>query len=268
MDSFSKKRFRGKARLSVWGGARDFFRRGAAGISSCVLSLVYGAEECLSCGRISSDVPICAECWKKLENYVGFHSGARCSKCGKVLISEIGTCLECREHPSLSSLDALYPLHSYVHWKKDLAFAWKMEGQRRLSPLFATLLYNALRSLGLEQKAVVPVPPRPGKLRAKGWDQIDELARILSKRHGVRVISLLERKSSTEQKKLGRAERIGTAGAIYALSSQAKGAVGILPDEAVLLDDIVTTGATMEKCAWLLREAGVRKVSGIALFKA
>lgn len=268
MNGFPKKRLRGKARLPISGETQEFLRLGAAGIFSCVLSLVYGAEECLSCGKLSYDVPVCAECRKKLEGYVGFDSGARCSKCGKVLISEIGTCLECREHHSLSSLDALYPLHSYLQWKKDLAFAWKMEGQRRLSPLFANLLYAALRSLGLEKKAVVPVPPRPGKLKSEGWDQIDELSRILSKKHGVRVLPLLERKTSTEQKKLGRDERIGAAGAVYALSSQTKEAFEILPEEVVLLDDIVTTGATMEKCAWLLRGAGVRKVSGIALFKA
>lgn len=134
--------------------------------------------------------------------------------------------------------------------------------------MFANLLYYALCSLGLEKKALVPVPPRPGKLKVEGWDQIDELSRILSKKHGVRVLPLLERKTSTEQKKLGRAERIGTLGAVYALSSQAKEAFEILPEEVVLLDDIVTTGATMEKCAWILRDAGVRKVSGIALFKA
>ncbi len=268
MNGFPKKRFCGKARLPILGGAREIFRLNAERFFSCAISLAYGAEECLSCGRVSYDMPVCAECRKNLEGYVRFDSGARCSKCGKVLISEIGICLECREHPSLSSLDALYPLHSYLQWKKDLVFAWKIEGQRRLSPLFANLLYDALRSLGLEKKILVPVPPRPGKLKTEGWDQIDELSRILSEKHGVKVISLLERKTSTEQKKLGRDARIGAAGAVYALSSQAKEAFEILPEEVVLLDDIVTTGATMEKCAWLLREAGVRKVSGIALFKA
>lgn len=265
VNGFPKKHFRGKTR-HVLDGVRDALRPCADAISSRVLSMVYGAEECLSCGKIAYDVPVCAECWKKLENYVGFDSGARCSKCGRILISEIGTCLECREHPSLTSLDALYPLHSYSLWKRDLAFAWKMEGQRRLSPLFARLLYDAMCSLGLEKKLVVPVPPRPGKLKIEGWDQIEELSRILSGRHGVRTLALLERKTSLEQKKLGRDERLGAAGAVYAISSFAKERVKF-PEEVVLLDDIVTTGATMEKCAWLLREAGVQKVSGIALFK-
>ena len=118
---------------------------------------------------------------------------------------------------------------------------------------------------------MVPVPPRPGKIKEKGWDQVDELASILEKKSGILVRrDILLRKSGGQQKKLGRDQRLGAAGAVYALrgepgDSTAFGAV--IPKEAVLLDDIVTTGATMEKCAWLLKAAGVKKVTGLALFR-
>ncbi len=161
-------------------------------------------------------------------------------------------------------MDALFPLHSYRQWKKELAFAWKTEGQRRLSPLFSHLLFKALLELGLEKTPLVPVPPRPGKIKEKGWDQIDELAGILKKSHGIQVLGdILERKSQGQQKKLSRQERLGALGASYDLRPNIQG----LPKEAVLLDDIVTTGATMEKCAWLLKKAGVQKVWGLALFR-
>ena len=180
-------------------------------------------------------------------------------------------------------MDALFPLHSYRQWKKELAFAWKTEGQRRLSPLFARLLFKALRELGLQETPLVPVPPRPGKIKETGWDQVDELARILRKKHGLQVrTDILVRKSSMQQKKLGREERLGAAGAVYELrpafsplqdggenagaSACARPSANI-PRELVLLDDIVTTGATMEKCAWLLKSAGVQKVYGLALFR-
>lgn len=172
--------------------------------------------------------------------------------------------MECREREGESSLDALFPLHSYRQWKKELAFAWKSEGQRRLSPLFARLLFKALRELGLQSLPLVPVPPRPGKIKEIGWDQVDELAAILRKKCGIQVrADILARKSSGQQKKLGRDERLGAAGAVYDLRPDAKN----VPKEAVLLDDIVTTGATMEKCAWLLKTAGVEKVYGLALFR-
>lgn len=172
--------------------------------------------------------------------------------------------MECRERDGESSLDALYPLHSYRQWKKELAFAWKSEGQRRLSPLFARLLYKALRELGLEKTPLVPVSPRPGKIKEKGWDQVDELANILKKEAGIEVRKdILIRASQEQQKKLGRDERLGAGGAVYQLRDGIEG----VPKEAVLLDDIVTTGATMEKCAWLLKSAGVQKVYGLALFR-
>ena len=56
---------------------------------------------------------------------------------------------------------------------------------------------------------------------------------------------------------------MGEGGAVYQLREGA----GNIPKEVVLLDDIVTTGATMEKCAWLLKTAGVQKVHGLALFR-
>lgn len=182
--------------------------------------------------------------------------------------------MECRERGGESSLDALFPIHSYRQWKKELAFAWKSEGQRSFSPLLARLLFKALKELGLEKTPLVPVPPRPGKIKEKGWDQVDELASILEKKRGILVRrDLLERKSAGQQKKLGRDERLGAAGAVYDLRPKFKALAGLasdsdaVPKEAVLLDDIVTTGATMEKCAWLLKAAGVQKVTGLALFR-
>lgn len=230
----------------------------------------FGFERCVRCDKSSYAIPLCENCALELQNYVPLKSPGRCKKCGKVLVSEMEICMECRERQGESSLDALFPLHSYRQWKKELAFAWKSEGQRRLSPLFARLLFKALEELGLENAPLVPVPPRPGKIKETGWDQVDDLARILRKKYGVQVrADILVRKSSGQQKRLGRDERLGSGGAAYDLRPAFRQAAGTapVPQEAVLLDDIVTTGATMEKCAWLLKAAGVEKVYGLALFR-
>lgn len=171
--------------------------------------------------------------------------------------------MECREREGESSLDALYPLHSYRQWKKELAFAWKSEGQRRLSPLFSEILFKAVKELEMEETPLVPVPPRPGKIKEKGWDQVDELADFLGKKGLAIRKDLLARISFGQQKALSRGERLGSQGAVYALRPKIKD----IPKEVILLDDIVTTGATMEKCAWLLKGAGVQKVTGLSLFR-
>lgn len=266
MDDFFERPLRGKALFGLR-KARSAARSVFSQVAGYAFALVYGAEECLSCRKATFSMPVCAKCREMLEDYVRLDSERRCSKCGRLLISEIGVCLECREHDSLSSLDALYPLHSYRQWKKDLVFAWKIEGQRRLSPLFADLLYMALRELGFETAPLVPVPPRANKLRKEGWDQIEELSILLSKRHGVRILRALERTDCVQQKKLGRTERLGASGALYDLLPGFKEALCNL-EKVVILDDVVTTGATMEKCAWLLRKAGVKKIYALALFSA
>lgn len=132
--------------------------------------------------------------------------------------------------------------------------------------MFADLLYKALRELGLEKTPVVPVPPRADKLRKSGWDQVAELSLLLSKRHGVKILHALERTDCVQQKKLNREERLGTSGALYELLEKFKEGFKNPVKKIVLLDDIVTTGSTMEKCAWLLRRAGAEKVYGLALF--
>lgn len=254
----------------------NFESKGALGKNKFFLSALSGVNRCLRCGFVSSNLlPLCPKCVLELQNYVPLNSPRRCVKCGKLLVSEMEICMECRERDGESSLDALFPLHSYRQWKKELAFAWKSEGQRRLSPLFGRLLFKALRETGWHKFQLVPVPPRPGKIKERGWDQVADLAQYLKKKRKIMVREdILVRKSQGQQKKLGRDERLGAAGAVYELRPEfgavleGGAAAGTpVPAQVVLLDDIVTTGATMEKCAWLLKAAGAQKVYGLALFR-
>ena len=76
-----------------------------------------------------------------------------------------------------SDLDGVFPLYPYRLWYKNLLFAWKTEGERNLSPVLAAAVHRALGLLygNAPVPCLVPVPPRPGKIRRKGWDQVDEL---------------------------------------------------------------------------------------------
>jgi predicted amidophosphoribosyltransferase len=105
----------------------------------------------------------------------------------------------------------------------------------------------------------IPVPPRAGKLKTAGWDQVELIARTLEKLYHVPVLRCLKRLASKTQKELGKSERM----------TNLKGRIvcrGGAPEEAVIVDDVFTTGATMNVCAEALKEAGVRKVHGICLF--
>lgn len=143
-------------------------------------------------------------------------------------------------------------------------FKWKKENFRNLSYVFADVIDQFIKnqlSGSKEELFLVPVPPRPKKLVKKGWDQINDLADILSKKY--KVLKILERTGEGEQKKLSKQERLGTQEVAYRLKEN----VSQIPESVILLDDVVTTGATLEKCAGILKENGVKKVTAIALFR-
>jgi predicted amidophosphoribosyltransferase len=149
-------------------------------------------------------------------------------------------------------------------------FLWKSKEERVISNMFAWILNSVLRKM--EAQFVVPVPPRKGKINQKGWDQIDELCSILKYRYGYKVLHLLQRKNVIQQKKLdreGRLQQIGLAYSVVSPSMAAKALKpygGAMPESVVLLDDVCTTGSTIESCARILKEVGIKHVNAVSLF--
>ena len=160
------------------------------------------------------------------------------------------------------NVDFVMPLFSYRLWNKELMFMWKSMKVRCLSDFFAELIGEALIELGV--KVVVPVPPRYGKIKEIGWDQVDELCNILEHRFGFKILRVLERKSVFQQKKLSRDERLESISEAYALRPFKK-LKKILkpfhdhfPSSVWLLDDVCTTGNTLLTMHHLLKEKGIK----------
>ncbi len=236
------------------------------------LSVVLGGESCLCCNGFSSSVPLCKSCQEQyLFRWIPSVDEAgkllRCNTCGVELVSEIDICTRCRTEPVLMHVDKVLGVHSYRLWKKDLLSLWKLHGVRQLSSIFASLVSQVIRSefKGKDDLPVVPVPPRPGKISKVGWDQVDELCEYLAKVHGHKVYRLLQRTTVTQQKELNRNDRLATLGKAYQVKKNAFDKHP-LPSEVVLLDDVMTTGATIESCSSALKCAGVDKVYALTLF--
>lgn len=260
--------------MKVFSSVPDFtnkffrFRVSVLLSAKTLYSLLSGGEKCVCCGKKVFVFPLCAKC-KSFLSKSSKIAVPRCEICGKPLVSEIELCSSCRVNPVLKSPDGVFPVFSYRLWKKTLLFSWKMQEKRSLSSFFASLVHKKL--LEIEEKCgeklpVVPVPPRPGKIREKGWDQIEDLCFYLSKGWNVKILRLLKRNSKKQQKKLDRVQRLENIGSAYSVSSQAEKGKIKIPEKAVLLDDVLTTGSTVENCAYLLKKLGIKEVYVITLF--
>lgn len=231
-------------------------------------SLLKGGEECVICGASCLLVPVCKKC--STEHFKYDLLQKRCSCCGKVLISTKETCLECREEPVLVNADFAVPLYSYRLWNKELLYLWKIKSVRSLSYFFASKVAEALNLNGI--RFIVPVPPRKGKIAKNGWDQIDELCSILRVFFGFSVLKILERTSEIQQKKLDRSERLMTIESAYKIqeSKRVEGILkkfdGCLSEKVCILDDVCTTGSTLECCCKLLKDYGFKQVGVMTLF--
>lgn len=238
-------------------------RQHSAFAGRIVLSFVSGGERCVVCGNVAFVVPICRDCRKKRFR-IDFKTANRCEKCGRHLVSEKTLCMECRGEGVVHSADAVYPLFPYRLWNSELVRRWKLGGERALSPYFAYLCAEALNELlaKYESFSIVPVPPRPGKIKAVGWDQVEELSEFLEMTYGFSVLRVLERISVVEQKSLNRSERQASAEKSYRLLKNAPS----LSKTICLIDDVITTGSTIESCAAALKKSGVQTVFALSLF--
>jgi len=156
------------------------------------------------------------------------------------------------------AFDRAYPLFSYSGPARELISAYKKGGRRSLALPIAAIADRAISRLW-PGRVIVPVPPRPGKIARRGWDQVEEIARELGRR-GRRIERPLVRKAASEQKRLGRELRAANARASYELR---RGAAP--PREVLLLDDVITTGATVDACAAALKAGGSLSVEVLAI---
>jgi ComF family protein len=141
----------------------------------------------------------------------------------------------------------------------------KYEGASRLARPLAKAATPSLGVLLDVTGAVplVPVPVHRERLRERGYNQAELVARALSSFADVPFVDLLARvRPTTRQHRLDRAARLANLREAFAVPA----AAGVpLPPTVIVVDDIMTTTATLEACASVLRSAGVRDVYGFAV---
>lgn len=142
---------------------------------------------------------------------------------------------------------------------ENLIDSYKFQRVYDAHKVLADLLLECLDELPPET-IVVPVPTIAAHIRERGYDHTMLIAKEVAKQRGLRLKPLLYRLTSTKQRGANRKERIAQAKAAFGVRGAASGDVPYL-----LVDDVVTTGATMEYAARALQEAGASTIWAVAI---
>ena len=227
-----------------------------------VVTLLFPSD-CRLCGlplSSSSLLPVCSECLDSIEPV----SGDRCLLCGERLFSGFAQslCGEClTERPPFAEASAY---GSYDGGLRELIHLLKYERVRPAADVLGRMLAEAVTDLtpefDSELPLVVPVPLHATKLRQRGFNQSELIARAMVKQKllGFRLElapKLLVRKRATESQ-VGhtRQQRMANLRGAFAVPGAVTGR------DILLVDDVFTTGTTVSECARVLRKAGANRV--------
>lgn len=223
-----------------------------------IINYLYPSE-CPSCSQKTdsfTEAPFCRSCWSGIKQY----SGPACPLCSNPLAStSADICGECLKNPPPFSKAHCYALYEGVLAKALHRF--KFGGIRRLhKPLSAFLLTFDLS----EADALVPVPLSASGLRKRGFNQSLLLAGRLSHGKGVPVVvdGLIKIRDTLPQIGLTAPKRRANLRGAFA-ARESFGGMNL-----VLVDDVVTTGATAAECTRVLMGAGALSVRVAAVARA
>lgn len=174
-------------------------------------------------------------------------------------LDETGRCALCRL--GLQGFDAVYSYGSYEGSLRELIHLFKYSGVRPLAAPFGRFLVQALpRETAFD--VIVPMPLHWFKRWQRGFNQADLLAREIGKKWNVPVRSIVRRKKATRpQAGLTNAKRRANMQGAFAIP-RGRSLAGM---RVLLVDDVVTTGATASACARVLKRAGAAHVALLAL---
>lgn len=202
--------------------------------------------------RLAAGLSLCASCLEKLP-VIG---AAVCLQCGREQAAE-GLCQDCHKLTG-ETLQSNRSLLRYNEWGKELLSTYKYRGEERLADLYAQLLAIAVHRYHLAPAfdCIVPVPLHEQRLRERGFNQVELLARRLGAGMGVPARALLLRTKRTAKlsQQSGRTAREVSMDGAFSWAGERLGPAKTDSHRILLLDDIYTTGSTLRSCAKTIRE--------------
>jgi len=238
--------------------------------AGAVSSVIFpsGCRLCDGLLMNASRLPICDRCLSSFEKM----PAECCDTCGQPFSAaddgetELSLCENCREQKFNFAM-----ARSYGRYEGELARAILLLKFERLEPLgnwFAERLRKMVQAEAARMRAdvIVPVPLHRQRQRERGFNQVELFAKPLAKKLGIpyRPVLLMRQRARPEKHLLSTEERWEAVRGAFAIRK--RGRVDNL--RILLLDDVMTSGATLDACSRALREAGAKSVAGLTIARA
>lgn len=227
-------------------------------ISQFLLDLLY-PPSCVNCK--TTNEWLCQDCLKR----IAFITPPVCERCGTSISTDgLPLCVQCKNNP-LQSTDGIRsasyyednPIRPAIHFLK-------YRNHRGLASILGKMLIDAYRCYNLNLDVIVPVPLHASRLRERGYNQSQLLANEVGIFFDLPVdTDTLQRvrKTKSQMELEGNERRQNVLDAFACRSKKLAG------QRVLLIDDVYTTGSTLDACASALKEGGVASVWGLTLAK-
>ncbi|HEY7189705.1 MAG TPA: ComF family protein [Vicinamibacterales bacterium] len=229
------------------------------------------APRCAACRSLLEHPlqgPVCASCWQSIPTL----RPPLCRTCGGMLPSwraislHAERCPACRRRPGF--VDSGRAVGAYEGALREIVHTFKYEGRRTIGARLGTLLRIAGQDLVCDARCAIPVPLHPWRRVQRGFNQAADLAQALD----LPVVHALWRSRSTSpqtgltasarRRNVRRAFKVSPLLRRHMLDAYVTG------QTVILVDDVWTTGATLNECARVLKEAGAKEVRALTVARA
>ncbi len=225
------------------------------------LSLFYPTQ-CSNCLRYIKDfrfLYVCPDCFSFIKKL----SGNVCPVCSKPLNSLYATeCKECFQYKKV--FKQVKQAGIYEGALKELIHLLKFYGKKKIADLLYDFIINNIEKQYIDRSdVIVPVPLSKKVLRERGFNQTEIIGKKLAKYYNKLFLNAVRKvKETLPQNKLGREERLKNLNGAFQTETSFNG------KKVLIIDDVYTTGATMNEVSRVILEKGAVEVRGLAIARS
>lgn len=212
---------------------------------------------CLNCGKdVFDGTGFCADCAKD----VVYNNGKTCKRCGVGIDGAEDYCENCSYDKMY--FDRAYSVFSYEGAIQKAILLMKFNNLATYARVLATYLVFMAKQADIQYDVVAYAPMSVKSLRKRGYNQAQLLAKHfcnLQDKDDLLVEAIVKIKETQAQEQLNKAERKTNLVGAYKINADVKG------KRVLVIDDVKTTGATLNECAKVLKRAGATAVYGLTV---